>query len=341
MMNDKQIIELGSPILEELIMHLIQLQSGFNPCQIALSVYYPTKDNGKYLIFSSDIFPILNFLHPLMHSQNYSDGYKDIVEKEIRELRDIPKRFSDLKAEHLSGLRFSDNQLVKNSYDALRTIVFEGPLIMGGFFKQCLKSSSPSESDSLSFYGVLENQTKTSRRWELGCRLEKALFLASICSNYTCTFFNLDEGDVDQVLCMSLFCKPGNQRVTATSVLNFLRSKPEVQLLDQMIEQYENATPSITAHVDDWSEPIVKFQKFLAEQQNLHAADKVERARDEIIVQLKAIIVTLTRYSESALTSELAPQLLIVNDFLQNKTAIRGTRSWLHMLKTLEGELQT
>jgi len=337
MSNDDPNIAIGRVILEDLLLYLAEKQSEFHPCQVALSVFYPREDNGKYLLFSPDVFPILYYLHPLAHVQQYNESRRSIMEGQIRALWDIPKFFRELKPTHFARLTFGGHLSVKHAYQALRSVTFEGPLIMGKWFKLCIELGLPQFSDSLTFAGLIDNQIKKSKTWELGCLIEKALFLAPFYPQYTCTFFNLMNGPVDQVLCITLFSRAENHADLGKLVLDFMRTKHEIVLLDEIADRYKGLDQGI--EITSWDERTVKFRQYLDSVEQLNAELKTS-SRGKLIARLEQVIELMDRLSLAQQDATSALKLAKVDEFLRDNWTARGTPPWLEKLTNLQKELE-
>ncbi|HEX8396063.1 MAG TPA: hypothetical protein VF644_01350 [Pyrinomonadaceae bacterium] len=334
-MTEEQIMDIGGKIVGDLLMDLAKQQLVFNPCQLALSVYYPKNDTGKYLIFSSDVSPLMNFLHPIQHIDDYKDEYKIYLSKELENLRKTPSEFYELRGTYFRGVNFYDNgTLIQNSYEILRKIVFESPLVIGAYFKQCLAEGSSQKSDTLSFTRLKDRQIIKSKIWELGCHLEKALFLGSIYSHYSCTFFNFNGADYNQIFCISLFCKPDNYTKVESRVLNFLRRQSTIFPLDRLIEDYQWVLTEDFSQIDLWSEPLKKIEKFLSDQEGLNAANKDE-LRGQFIVELQKLRDKIKNYASEETSSSSMEKVKLVEEFIEATASISGTPSWLATLKEL------
>lgn len=338
-MNIEQINEIGRDMLEGLMMTLAEKQLIFNPCQVAFTVYYPKADYGKYLIFCSDIFPIINFLHPLRHFEDFNASYKTALKKDVDNLRKIPTQFHDLRDRYFKGLNFNDpTTLIKNSYQLLRNIDFEGPAVIGEFFKNCLSSNSSQQSDSLAFRTIVHHQKVNHRAWELGCLLERALFLGGIYPQYICTFFNFRGADYSQVFCISLFCKTYDFTEVEKQVLEFLKCQPAILMLEDIVEEYHAELDGSAISANPWLQHIITFGDILTEQENLLAASN-NKLKGEIVAQLETVLKKFQAFSSSSLDGHSAQKSELVDEFIKKHSGVTGTTSWLDDLRTLNKQL--
>jgi hypothetical protein len=335
-MNEELINERGIQLVKELVLDLFERQLIFNPCQVALSVYFPEQNNGKYLIFSTDAFPILNFLHPLLHLEDYNDSYKKAFKKDLEKLTNASKLFPDLKNAYFEKTDFSDtSRLISNSYDILRKVIFEGPLLMGEFFKICLASELSQESDSLTFKGILSNQQQKSELWDFGCNFEKALFLGGICTHYSCTFFNFNDIDNEQILCISLFCKPHNFLAVEGSVINLLKSKSDILLLKEIANDFKKGSNAETYKISPWRVNLDQFQIYLDKQKKQRAQNSGKPALSQTINYLEKIIQKMSELSKDEERDNNLETLLLIDNFIKNDSTVIGTPQWLRKLETL------
>ena len=215
------------------------------PCQIAISEYNPKEKWGKYLIFCVDVSPFEEFTHIIL------SNYEETINQYKSNLEAFSKKYDAVRDERLK-LRNYRNAIVRNSYDVLRNIMFEEPLVLSGFYSKCKKEKDSQQNVDLFHNPVYTGPNARSLDWELGCFLERQLFSANDYPNFSSTFFAFNENAYDKnnnttIYSISVFnrAREGEKILKGQKeIVKLIEENNKAALLEDVLDKIPDSEPS-------------------------------------------------------------------------------------------------
>lgn len=282
-----------------------------DPSQVAIGMLDLNEMKECYTYFSSDVFPILNFMHPLLKENKNSykrqrSMYENIDENIL------------LRDPLFKGINKDLNGIGKN-YERLRRIKIQNS-VSSRFFKDCL-GKNISQLDK----HILPNSLayiETEPNGKLLVDLEEILFLWGNNPYYQCTFYNYKGNEYKVIYHTIIFCQESKCHFIAELVKKLLNDCGDVDLLEDINEKYEEYFK-----VDNNTIPIVcKWVSKIEEQldSNIKLNSTTTANRDDWKNALR-----LFNDKKSSITEDNGESLLAIaksnlpNDFIfaLNKTA--------------------
>lgn len=180
--------ELLKEILVDVARILLDQKLICSPFQIAISEYNPKEKWGKYLIFCVDVSPLIEYTHRIL------SRYDKTISEYKSNLEALSKKHAGANNEYLK-LRYYEKAIVKNSYEVLRNIKFQAPLVLSEFYSKCREEKNSQQNADLLHNPIYIGSTDRPLNWRLGCFLEKELFSAGVYNNFSSTFFVFKENE--------------------------------------------------------------------------------------------------------------------------------------------------
>lgn len=238
-----------SEILTLILFKLLDKELINDPSQVAIGMLDLKEQKEYYTYFSSDVFPILNYMHPLLNREN-----KNSYKRQMKMYESIDDN-KLLKSNDFKGINKTLNGIGKN-YERLRRIKIQNS-VSSMFFKECLKQNI-SQSDKHILPASLA-YIETDPHGKLLVDLEEILFLWGNNPYYQCTFYNYKGNNYDEIYHTIIFCQERKCHSIAELVKKLLNDSTAVDLLEDIDEKYndykevESVSPLI---VIDWFSKI-------------------------------------------------------------------------------------
>lgn len=235
-------------ILTLILFKLLDEELINDPSQVAIGMLDLKEQKECYTYFSSDVYPILNYMHPLVRENKYSY-------KRQRKMYEIIEDNTLSRPQVFKGIKNDLNGIAK-SYERLRRIKIQNS-VSRKFFQECLKKNV-SQSDMHILPSSLA-YIETEPNGKLLVDLEEILFLWGNNPYYQCTFYNYKDNVFDVIYHTIIFCQERKCHSIAELVKKLLNDKSDVDLLEDINENYqdylevEQLTPPI---VIDWETKI-------------------------------------------------------------------------------------
>jgi hypothetical protein len=317
-------------LLESLTIELLSAGYLDTPFQLAISSYDLINKKGEYSLFTTDVFPILNYMHPLL-SSSLPDEWRD----DLDFLKRIHVNYKSLNATYLADLELINNKnFIQKRYELLRSISISKPVIEELFLFCCEESiSQKGKPLALNPFAYI-SETKEG---ELLCKLETALFFVSDYSYYLCTFFNYKGSTAHKVFCISLFCQRTNNNKIGNKIIDYLKNNDEVNLLENIIEEYQTLFDSSIDDNNPWFSRIEIFEKFLKNDKKINAREN-NKVRAKAINHLEEVINKMQAFcllENNALQDKLA----LVDEFAKRNSVYIDLNTRVNMLNELNRSL--
>jgi len=222
-------------ILTQLLFGLLDKGYINHPCQVAIGTLDLTEKKDSYSYFSSDVFPILNFMHPLLSRKDkltYSRQMKMFINIEDNDL---------LKKDTFNGINNKGLNDIGKNYERLRRIKIKNS-VSSVFFKDCLRRNI-SQSDMQILKNSLD-YIETDPYGKLLVELEEILFLWGNNPYYQCTFYNYKTNKANLIFHTIVFCQEENCVAIAELTKYIIKNNKKVKLLedfdDSILYKLEN-----------------------------------------------------------------------------------------------------
>ncbi len=317
-------------LLEDLTIDLLSVGCLDNPFQLAISSYDLINKKGEYSLFTPDVFLILNFMHPLL-SSNLPEEWKD----DFDFLKKIHINYKSLNTTYFADLELNNNKnFIQKRYELLRSISISKPVIEE-LFLFCCKESISQKGKPLAlnpFAYILE-----TKEGELLCKLETALFFVSDYSYYLCTFFNYKGSTAQKVFCISLFCQRKNNEKIGGKIIEYLKSNEEVNLLENITEEYQALFDSNIDDNNPWFSKIKIFEEFLNKHKRLNAREN-DKVRANVINHFEEIISKMEALSLLGINAS-QDKIALVNAFIEENSGYVELNACVDRLNELKDKL--
>lgn len=216
-------------ILTLILFKLLDKELINDPSQVAIGMLDLKEQKECYTYFSSDVFPILNYMHPLLSREN-----KNSYKRQMKMYEEIDDN-ALLRTQAFKVINKDLNGIGKN-YERLRRIKIQNS-VSSKFFQECLRKNV-SQSDK----HILPNSLAyiiTEPNGKLLVDLEEILFLWGNNPYYQCTFYNYKDNGYDVIYHTIIFCQEWKCHSIAELVKKLINDSNGVDLLEDIDENYK------------------------------------------------------------------------------------------------------
>ncbi|MBL7882428.1 MAG: hypothetical protein JNL69_00020 [Bacteroidia bacterium] len=278
-----------------------------HPYQVAIGKINTKDKTGKYEYFSTDAFPILNYMHPVLEASK-------VYEDELEILTNVARR------QIINNSIFSSidkkQQMIKLNYERIRCICTPNS-VSNDFFIDCLKHNKSHVGKNLTGT-ILSYLSNEAPEYKLLCDLEKALFLWGNNSYYLCTFYNYKDYTDAEAYIFIVFCQQRHSTIIAEIVRSAISKSTDAELLENIDEHYQSYIKQESikeANVIDWvtklesqlNENIKNNSTVALNREGWNSAFNLFNEKKKFVTELNG--ESLFRMAESAHSSDFMKEI--------------------------------
>lgn len=313
-------------ILTKILFTLLDKNLIDHPNQVAIGVLNLTEFNEKYEYFSSDAFPVLNYMHPLLELNKSFKRQKKIYSEIDENILLADVKFNGI-SKVLNG--------IGKSYERLRRIKIKNS-VSSIFFQECLNDYT-SQKDKHISPSTLDYIEKDPFG-KLLVDLEEILFLWGNNPYYQCTFYNYKENKNNSIFHTIVFCQEKNCDAISDEIKKIIDADTDVDLLEDIIDNYKTIKESNMSI--DFSTIDNKLKEYYQK------AEKIKLSLENNLVKSKEINELITKISTTlnmindilTESDNFVKQVLKIDNFEINFNKIKEVDGLLDYLNKLNAK---
>ena len=316
-------------ILGDLTLHLLERGLLEHPIQIASAKFERRDASVCYILFTSDIFPILNYVHPVLINKDMDTAVND-----LEFLKEVPKNYKQVAKKYSADFSLNKQVLIRDRYELLKKISVSKS-ILSELYEKCISQNISQSGTSLNMRNI--EYVSTSIEGELLCKLEKILFCTEDYPFYQCTFFDFNERNPEVIYSILTFCPVKKNRDIGEAILEYLRNTNKLILLEDFPEEY-NLEKQENTSKPNWTAVHTEFKSILAIQEKHQAHNNSKPFLRHTINELNTLISKIEEI-ENVPDEMPGEKIRLCAEFLKKEQNNVGTPEYINKLKELIGQL--